>query len=181
MDASRTRHGDPATSTTFPSRTLLAALLFASLPGPGTAQASRAPQPGTLEELGQLMVGTWTAPDSRHVHEWGVGRQTIRSRSYFPSGDGWKLVSEGMWYWDDEIQAIRGTLIAIDMPVSRFEYQTTVSGPVVTHTLRAFGTSGGRYVETWTFAGDGYTWRLQQAEGDGATIMSGSYQREAGG
>ena len=44
-----------------------------------------------LQALGDLIVGSWEAADSRHVIEWGVGRKLIRARSYFPSEDGWRL------------------------------------------------------------------------------------------
>ncbi len=138
---------------------------------------ARAQQP-ELERLGDLIVGTWTAEDSRHVIEWGVGHRLIKSQSFFLVDGEWSLVSEGFWFWDGEADLIRGTHLAIGMPADRFEYETVVKSDEVVHDLTAFGATREHYVETWTFDGEGYDWRLEQPTPDGPQrIMGGRYQK----
>lgn len=124
--------------------------------------------------FGAHTVGTWEAEDSRHVFTWGVGKRVVFSRSYFPTPDGWSLVSEGIWYWDPSIEAIRGTTIAIGMPVELLQYTTRLEGDDIVHELRAVGPMGGDYVERWRMEPDGYAWTLEQ---DGQQVMEGRYRR----
>ncbi len=143
-----------------------------------------APQPavgqGPLEALGELMVGTWESADSRHEHEWGVGRQLIRSRSYFLVDGTWVLVAEGIWFWDDEEQTLRGTHLAIEMPMNRLEYRTTVRGDAVRHDLRTYGEAAERLVETWNFEDGAYTWEVERRTDDGLERMMGGRYRRVG-
>jgi hypothetical protein len=133
---------------------------------------------GPLDAFGALVVGEWEADDSRQVFEWGVGQQTIRSRSYFKSDDGWTLVGEGMWYWDARQATIRGVAVAIEMPVELFEYRSVVRNREIVHELVAQGAAGGEFVERWVFDEGGYRWSLE-AEANGALeeIMGGTYRR----
>lgn len=151
-------------------------------PGGGATEANASGSP-ELEALGALAVGTWEASGSRHVLEWGVGRRLIRSRSYFADGDDWTLTSEGMWYWDSEAGSIRGIVLAVGMPVERFEYTTRVEGSEVIHDLEAFGAMAGEFVETWAFEGDRYRWTLERPADDGRErMMGGEYEKaESGG
>ena len=149
----------------------------------GTA-AARVPDgpPEELEAFGSLVVGEWHAADSRHVFEWAVGENAIRSRSYFPDGSDWRLVSEGLWYWDADTGAIRGTVVTDGMPFHRMEYRTRVDGNRVVHRLRTFGPAAGEYRETWTFGGGRYRWTLEAVGEDGLEpVMSGVYERAGGG
>ncbi len=133
-----------------------------------------------LEALGALVAGDWRADDSRHVFEWGVGRKALRSRSYARSEGEWKLVSEGLWFWDPGEEAIRGVVVAIAMPVDLFEYRAQVRDSEVVHDLVAHGPSGGEYVERWVFGDGSYRWSLEvEREGKTETIMGGTYERAA--
>lgn len=149
--------------------------LAAALTTPANAQV----QSTQLEAFGELVVGVWEAPDSRHVHEWGVGRKLIKSSSYFLADDGsWSLVSEGIWYWDAEAEVIRGTLLAIEMPLDRFEYSSRVEGSRVVHRLRAVGAEVLEYRETWTVSDATYDWVLEEESPTGWTrVMGGTYTR----
>lgn len=145
--------------------------------GEATGTAVPTP-PAALAALGDLILGTWEADGSRHHNEWGVGRRVIRSRSWSITGEGTALVSEGVWWWDGEAQTLRGLHFAVGMPMERMEYETRVEGSRVVHDLRTFGGMEGRFLETWTFAGDGYEWTLERpADGTPQRVMGGRYQR----
>ncbi len=170
---------DPTPSS--PRRALAAAaalLLVGLVAHPPTARAQSVELPG-LEGFGALVVGEWEADDSRHVFEWGVGRRLLRSRSYFPAADGWRLVSEGMWWWDEEVQAVRGLTFATGMPVSRFDYLTRVEGSRVVHAVEAMAPEGPLELrETWVFGNGSYTWLVEsRGESGWEEWMSGSYRR----
>lgn len=150
------------------------ALLFS----PAAAVPQTTAAGSDLEAFGALVVGTWEAADSRHVLEWGVGRRVIRSRGYFLIDGDWMLVSEGIWYEDRDAARIRGVVLAVEMPIDRFEYSTVVNGSEVVHELVAHGEAGGRYRETWTFDGSGYRWMVAKIGTDGLEpMMKGSYRR----
>jgi hypothetical protein len=146
---------------------------------PASAQAEDAVQP--LDRFGALAVGTWEDASSQHVLEWGVGRLLIRSRSYALAGEDPRLVSEGIWYWDDEAGAIRGVVLATGMPVERFEYLSRVRGHEIVHQLEAHGDMTGSFIETWSFDGDGdvYRWRLERPGADGPVQLMGGVYRKA--
>lgn len=127
-----------------------------------------------LADFGQRMVGTWEAPNSRHVFEWGVGERVVKSTSYVPEGDDWTVVSEGFWYWDREDEVIRGRTVAVGMGIDLFEYTTRVDGDQIVHELIAHGDISGAFVERWTFREDAYEWSLEQ---DGERLMDGVYRR----
>lgn len=133
-----------------------------------------------LEAFGALVIGDWEAEDVRHVFKWGVGRRLIHSASFFLDGGEWKLVSEGIWYWDGEVGTIRSVQIAIDMPVERFEYRSRVRGARVEHDLRAFGPQPGHFVEIWSFSEAGYDWWLEAPADPGRRLMGGSFRRPSG-
>lgn len=158
---------------------LLTSCLVAGFAGPAAVGPDARPQ-AELEALGGLIVGTWEGSGSRHVHEWGVGRQLIRSRSYVSgeATDEWVLVSEGIWYQDEERGAVRGLVFAEGMPMHRMEYRSRVDGNEVVHDLRTYGDQPGRFVETWTFGSGRYEWRLERPTEEGPEVlMSGSYRR----
>jgi len=149
----------------------LVSVLIGAVPVGAQARAGGSDE---IAALGDRMVGTWEGQGSRHVFEWGVGRRVVKSRSFFPEGDDWVLVSEGWWYWDPAVEAIRGKLIAIDMPGELFEYTTRVGEHEIVHDLVLHGDMGGTFIERWVFEEDGYTWSLEQ---DGERLMGGAYTR----
>lgn len=159
------------------STTVGTILVMTVVSGAGAPIAAQNAAEG-LAGFGRLVTGEWVANDSRHRFEWGVGGQVIHSKSYFPGDDGWVLVSEGMWYWDPAARAIRGVVVAIDMPVTLFEYRTRVEGETVVHDLVSHGEMGGRYEERWAFDASGYRWTLRSSPGD-ERIMGGRYERAA--
>ena len=164
-----------------PMRSLGVTLVVGTL-GLALAHAAAAQDAtGELEAFGALVVGTWRADDAKHVHTWGVGKKLIHSASYFLVDGEWKLVSEGIWYWDDQERTIRSTHVAIDMPVERFEYRTEVKGALVEHELTAYGSQPGDFVEIWSFHEDGYDWRLESPDDRGTRVMGGSFRRTDGG
>lgn len=138
----------------------------------GAAAAAETP----LTEFGNLVVGQWETDESRHEFEWGVGRKVIRWQSHFKADGQWVLVSEGIWFWDADADAIQGLGVAINMPVDLFRYSTKVQGAEVVHDLVTQGQAGGTYVERWSFKDGEYEWKLQNPT-DGATIMGGSYRK----
>ena len=161
----------PAPIPLLASLLLTAVLLLGARPAPAAGQEQ-------LEALGALVAGEWETADSRHVFEWGVGRRVLRSRSYFSEGGGWRLVSEGQWFWDAQAGVIRGTVLADGMPFHRMEYRARVDGDRVVHRLRTFGPATPEYVETWTFTGNEYRWQLEEATETGREpVMSGVYRR----
>ncbi len=137
----------------------------------------------SLEAFGALAVGEWTAANSRHVLEWGVGRQVIHSKSYFGSGEDWVLVAEGFWYQDPSGSGVRGVSVAIEMPVNLFEYHSEVEGDSIVHRLVSYGEMGGEYRETWQFDGEGYRWtpgagrRRSVAAGHGRRLQESRVKR----
>ena len=149
-------------------------LLVGADPSAVGAQETSSP----LADFGELVVGTWEADGSRHVIEWGVGRLAVRTRSFFADGESWTLVSEGMWWWDDAAETIRGLAVAVGMPVERFEYVTRVEGRRVIHELTAYGEMSGEMFESWLVDADGYAWTLsERRDGTLQEIMGGAYRR----
>lgn len=149
---------------------LAACLSAASLTNPCRALA----QSNELAAFGARMIGTWEGDDSRHEFAWGVDERVVKSASYFPDGNDWTLVSEGWWYWDPAIGAVRGQTVAIGMGIDLFEYTSRLSENQIVHELRTHGEMAGAFVERWTFEADRYTWELEQ---DGERLMGGTYQR----
>ena len=151
------------------SAIVMLTLVCAQPASPQSAAASN-----SLMAFGALIVGTWEGAGSRHEFTWGVGRQLLRSQSWFGEGEAWTLVSEGWLYWDPGEQTIRGQTIAVNMGIDLFEHRSRVEGSVIVSDLVSHGELGGVYVELWAFDDDGYTWSLEQ---DGAQVMGARYVR----
>lgn len=153
-------------------------IMASAVPSPVASQS----QPSSdLEAFGALVIGEWVADGARHVFSWGVGRRLVHASSYFAEDDGWRLVSEGIWYADAVDGSIRSVQLAIDMPVERFEYRSRVRGNRIEHELQTFGADPGRFVEIWSFGEAGYDWWLESPDEPGKRLMGGSFRRSAPG
>ena len=134
-----------------------------------------------LQGFERLMGGQWHLDESYQEFEWGVGRQSVRARSYFAVDGQPKLVSEGYWYWHPGEKQIKGLFTAIDMPVVLFEYTTRFEGSTMVNDLTTFAANGNEttFAETWEFVDDmQFEWKLTSELSDGAAaVMSGTYVR----
>lgn len=135
-----------------------------------------------LKPFQQLIGGSWFLQDSFQEFEWGIGNQSVKSRSYFIKDNQSHLVSEGFWYWDPAKKVIRGVFTAIHMPFSLVEYTTTFEANKMNSQLITSTPNGeqSQYIETWEFTDkDHYNWTLeQQTDGKFETIMNGIFQRK---
>ena len=134
-----------------------------------------------LQGFERLMGGQWHLDESYQEFEWGVGRQSVRARSYFAVDGQPKLVSEGYWYWHPGEKQIKGLFTAIDMPVVLFEYTTRFEGSTMVNDLTTFAANGNEttFAETWEFVDDmQFEWKLTSELSDGTeAMMSGTYVR----
>jgi len=160
-------------------RILLTGIALASVSAVAFGLGESQP-PDELRPLERLVGGAWhlETGGSYHVFDWGVGRRSVRSRSYIVTNEGARLVSEGTWFG---AEAIKGYATAIEMGIDVFEYTTHSEGDEVVHELRAWGPMAGDRPlrETWTFIdADHYDWALLEDRGDGfERIMGGRYER----
>jgi len=136
---------------------------------------------GPLAPFERLIGGQWHLDGSYHEFEWGLGRQSVRSRSYFIVEGEPKLVSEGIWFWHPGEKQIKGAFTAIDMPVVFFDYTVRFEGNKMVSDLVAFDAEGNKsaYVETWEFTDDThYEWKLFSETPDGPReVMGGIYSK----
>ena len=135
-----------------------------------------------LQGFERLIGGPLHLDESYQEFEWGVGRQSVRARSYFVVEGQPKLVSEGYWYWHPGEQKIKGLFTAIDMPVVLFEYATRFEGNMMVNDLKTFAANGNEtsFAETWEFVDDvQFEWELTSELSDGTeAMMSGTYVRK---
>ena len=143
--------------------------------------ASANSQSNPLQPFERLIGGQWHLENTSQEFEWGVGRQSVKARSYFITDGQAKLVSEGAWYWHPGLQQIKGVFTAIDMPVVVFDYTTHFDGDTMRNDLKAYAESGKETVfeETWQFVGDSqFEWKLTSTLDDGTEAsMIGTYIR----
>ncbi|MBT8395904.1 MAG: hypothetical protein HKO65_12845 [Gemmatimonadetes bacterium] len=143
------------------------------------------PQANPLAPFERLIGGEWHLDGSYLELEWGVGRTSVRSRSYFVGEGSPRLVSEGIWFWHPGEEEIRGVFTAVDMPAVLFDYTTTFDGDRMVNDLRTYDAAGSEtvYVETWELIDDShYEWRLLADSPDGLQeVMSGTYERKGRG
>ena len=71
----------------------------------------------SLQGFERFMGGQWHLDESYQEFERGVGRQSVRARSYFVVEGQPKRVWEGHGYWHPGEQKIKGLFTAIGMPV----------------------------------------------------------------
>ena len=150
----------------------------------GLSQNPEAGQPASdpLAPFERLAGGEWHLEGSYQVFEWGVGRQSVKARSYFVVEGKPRLVSEGLWFWHPGEAKIKGIFTAIDMPVNFFDYTTRFEGNKMVNTLRAYAPGGKETVfeETWEFTDEShFEWKLMSETPDGMQQqMSGTYTRK---
>lgn len=160
----------------------LAATAIIWLPEARSEEADTSPpQAGPLAPFARLVGGQWWLGESYQEFEWGVGRRSVRARSYFIVDGTPRLVSEGSWFRHPGRQQIRGFFTAIDMPVALFEYTTRFEQDRMVSELRAFDPDGGetRYLEILTFTSESqFVWKLFRPTPDGLEEeMGGTYTR----
>lgn len=161
-------------------RHLFPALLLLAC-GVAAAAGSR-PADDPLQPFQRLMDASWHLEGSYQEFEWGVGKQSVRSRGYFLVDGKPKLVSEGSWFWHPGDEQIKGWFTAVDMPFVLLEYTTRFEGNKMVNDLRSFAADGSEeaYVETWEFLDDTrYVWKLLKKTPDGLQeVMGGTYSKK---
>ncbi len=155
-----------------------------SVTASGARSAETAPEPESTDPLApfeRLVGGRWSIEGSYQEFEWGLGRRSVKARSYFVVDGEPILVSEGMWYWSPAEERIRGVFTAIEMPVVHFDYTTRFEGDVMLNELRSYDADGGEtvYEETWEFTDDDhFLWKLFRKTADGLKEeMGGTFSR----
>lgn len=134
-----------------------------------------------LAGFDKLIGGSWHLEGSYLELEWGVGRRSVKSRSYFVIDGEPRLVSEGLWFWHPGEQAIKGFFTAVDMPVVLFDFTTRFEDNRIVSDLSAYDARGNEtsYVETWELVDEMHLlWRLvEDTPGGVVERMSGTYSR----
>lgn len=145
-----------------------------------SAQQTQA-EPHPLAGFERLIGGRWHLGNSYQEFEWGVGRRSVKARSYFVVDGKPRLVSEGTWYWHPAEASIRGVFTAVDMPVDLFEYTSRFDGADLVSDLIAYsGAVETAYVERWAFVDEAqFEWTLYAVTADGPQReMGGTYTRQ---
>ena len=160
---------------------LAAALLVMALPAAVAAQEAHP----ALAPLARLVGGRWyLGTDSYHTFAWGVGRQSVTSKSYFILPDGDKLVSEGTFFYHPGEETLKAYAVAIDMGLDYFEYTIEARADTLLMGLEVFGPQAGDKPlrERWVFTDDHhYVWTLfQEGERGWERSMGGTYERRPG-
>lgn len=152
--------------------------LMSGAPSPLFAEDAEDP----LAPFEQFIGHEWHLDGSVQVLEWGLGKQSVVTRSYFIVEGERKLVSEGMWFWHPGAKEIRGIFTAIMMPVNLFEYTTRFEGDMMISDLVTFTPDGQReeHRETWALSDDSYKWTLYAKTDEGEKkSMGGTYVKKA--
>ena len=141
------------------------------------AQAAGSP----LGFFERLIGGRWEIEGSYQEFEWGVGKRSVISRTYFVLGGKAKRVAEGLWYWHPGAGEIRGVFTAVDMPVELFEYTTRFEDGRMISQLRGYasGDEETEYTEIFEFKeADSYEWSLFTGASEGGErVMGGTFHR----
>ena len=160
---------------------LVAACLLHPAWGSSDGPRQEEPTAQPLAPFERLVGGQWQLGDSSLELEWGVGRRSVKSRSYFAIDGERRLVSEGTWFFHPGEQQIKGVFTAIDMPIDFFDYTTRFEGNTMVSDLVSYGPGGEKsvYVETWELTdASHYVWKLFQKTPDGLQeVMGGTYSR----
>lgn len=135
-----------------------------------------------LGPFAQLIGGEWHLGNSYQVFEWGVGKLSVKSKSYFIIEGTPKLVSEGSWFWHPGERKVKGNFSAIQMPAELFEYLTHFEDNKMVNELKTYAADGKQevYTEIWEFLDEtNFRWTLYSKTGPEPTkIMEGTYQRK---
>lgn len=135
-----------------------------------------------LAPFERLVGGQWHLEGSYQEFEWGVGKRSVKSRSYFVADGKPTLVSEGIWFWHPGEKQIKGYFTAIDIPFQLFDYTTRFEGNRMVSDLHSYAGNGSRrvYVETWEFKDDKrYEWKLLKKSPEGLKqVLEGIYSRK---
>jgi len=154
-------------------------IIFAAVALGSAASANSQSNP--LQPFERLIGGQWHFENTYQEFEWGVGRQSVKARSYFITDGHVKLVSEGAWYWHAGERQTKGLFTAIDMPVVLFDYTTRFEGSTMFNELKAYARNGKETIfsETWEFIDNNkFEWKLTSIMPDGSeALMSGTYIR----
>jgi hypothetical protein len=136
----------------------------------------------SLKQFSRLIGGEWHLDNSYQIFEWGVGKTSVKSKSYFILNGKAKLVSEGIWVWHLGEKKIKGYFTAIEMPVVFFDYTTSFKKNQMVNELISYSPEGKPeiYFETWEFTDDDhFVWTLFSKTDDGEKkIMGGNYVRK---
>ncbi len=156
------------------------ALLFLSV-ARLIAQENTAVSSDPLQPFSRLIDGEWHTEGSYQVFEWGVGKKSVKSRSYFKIDGKPKLVSEGLWFWHPGEKRLKGYFTAIEMPVVFFDYTTKFEENKMVNELKSYSPKGKEenYLEIWEFTDDNhYVWTLFSITPEGQTkVMGATYTR----
>ncbi|MEN8374877.1 MAG: hypothetical protein ABFS34_05455 [Gemmatimonadota bacterium] len=130
----------------------------------------------------ERLIGAWRSGSTVQVFEWGPGRLAVRARSHLTAEEGSRQVSEGLFLHDPLRDEVRGYFVAVEMPVSYFEYSVDWQGDVLVAELTTTDVEGRtqRFIERWSFVeADRFLWTLLAgADGaDSAPIMSAEFER----
>jgi|GEM_PF-899225 len=141
-----------------------------------TANAEESP----LQPFERLVGGQWHIEGTYVVWEWGMEKLSLFARSYVPSEDGDKMVSEGFMFWHPGEQKVRGYATGIGAGVDLWDYTMNFHGDTIKCDLVTYGQYSGDYHETWTFTGeDEYVWTLFQKTEEGhKEMMSNVFKRK---
>jgi hypothetical protein len=134
-----------------------------------------------LKPFERLIGGEWHLDNSFQVFEWGVGKTSVKVKSYINTEGGAILVTEGMWFWHPADNKLKGSFTAIQMPVVYFDYETQVIENQFKHKIKTYTSVGEltEYQETWQFINDNaYEWTLLRKTDTGyIKDMTGTFKR----
>ena len=149
-------------------RYILLVLCVLVIPGLAHAQEGVASDP--LSRFERVIGGKWHFEGGYQTMEWGVGRLSVRARSYFIVDDKPQLVSEGIWFYHPGTRQVRGYFTAVEMPVQLFDYVMSFDDDQIVGELTSYTANGEQqnYREVWDFADDNhYRWRLLRDTSEG--------------
>ncbi|MBT8204989.1 MAG: hypothetical protein KJP14_03260 [Eudoraea sp.] len=148
----------------------------------GLAQEKHRDSLHPLTSFSRLIGGEWHLGDSYQVFDWGVGKLSVNSKSYFVMQGASKLVSEGNWFWHPGEKEIKGYFTAVSMPAVLFDYTTRFETSKMVNSLITYTAAGKReaYTEVWEFVDeDTYKWILYSGDAEEPKkIMEGTYNRK---
>lgn len=135
-----------------------------------------------LASFEPLIGPEWELDGSIQTFEWGVGKLSVVSKSWYEEDGKRTLLSEGIWFWHPGEGRIRGYFTAIGMPVNFFEYATRFEGNTVVSDLVTWSPEGQReeHRETMALSEDAYVWTLYAKTEEGEKrSMGGTFVRRA--